>query len=63
MITIVPGRPPLYSTVNLDTPKEDKPPNKGQTKSTLYKITSKRGQTLHKGQNAGVFKDSTVLSL
>ncbi len=38
-----------------DTPK---PPNKGQTKSTLvlytlHKITSERGQPLYKGQNAG----------
>ena len=32
-----------------DTPKEDKPPNKGQ--HTLYKITSERGQPLYKGQN------------
>ncbi len=54
-----------------DTPKEDKPPNKGQTKSTLdiytlYKITSERGQPLYKGQNAGsqvcpLFGGSTVL--
>ena len=40
-----------------DTPKEDKPLNKGQTKCTivykLYKITSERGQPLYKGQNAG----------
>ncbi len=36
-----------------DTPKEDKPPNKGQMKIVLYKITSKRGQPLCKGQNAG----------
>ena len=39
-----------------DTPKEDKPPNKGQAESasvyTLYrKITSERGQPLYKGQN------------
>ncbi len=41
-----------------DTLKEDKPPNKGQTKSTdvvynLCKITSERGQPLYKGQWAG----------
>ncbi len=30
-----------------DIPKEDKPPNKGQTK-----ITSERGKPLYKGQNA-----------
>ncbi len=54
-----------------DTPKKDKPPNKGQTKSTHsiytpYKITFKRGQPLYKGQNAGsetcpLFRGSTVL--
>ncbi len=40
-----------------DTPREDTPLNKGQTKSILvytlyiYKITSERGQPLYKGQN------------
>ncbi len=41
-----------------DTPREEKPPNKGQNQKypsiyTPYKITSERGQPLHKGQNAG----------
>ena len=36
-----------------DTPKEDKPPNKGKVESTLAytKITSERGQPLYKEQN------------
>ncbi len=51
-----------------DTPKEDKPLNKGQTKSTVayYTLHSERGQPRYKGQKAGsrvclFFGDSTVL--
>ncbi len=43
----------MYSETS-DTPREDKPPNKGQTKSTLvYTLHTERGQPLYKGQNAG----------
>ncbi len=65
------------SDIKKDTLKVDKPQNKGQTlvlytnplkedkpKYTLYKITSKRGQPLYKGQNSSSeeCRDSTVAS-
>ena len=51
-----------------DTPKEDKPPNKGQAESTLvYTITSERVQPLCKGQEqlapkVSLLRGSTVFS-
>ena len=48
-----------------DAPKEDKPLDKRQ--SIVYRITSKRGQPLYKGQKAGsqvcpLLRGSTVIT-